>query len=324
MEKGEFQERTEVRQTEGAQVTKKSSATSLLCLIFAIATIGLGAYIAAEKLGFIGDKKVANDKQGTEKCLVTQEQVDNPEEGSIAEIVATANDELDIRDLIKEITIGAGDYAGSLRKTYDSNYIYVDMGGYKAAIKRSYSASFGNYRDLGAAAGSSAWDFLRNYLDTTLKDNGFEQKEFEALGYAEGYTARYESEELDAICTYESRPDYDTTVTCAKKSWMTDADKELYAAFYKAYGHEGVALGAPTITEGKDGYERAHVNISEGPGGAMGLFYHKKGEDWKFYMAVQQVLECSSFDTDELRDAFAGESCIGDAESGRQLKKFGE
>ncbi|HMQ96460.1 MAG TPA: hypothetical protein PKD19_04555 [Candidatus Saccharibacteria bacterium] len=68
------------------------------------------------------------------------------------------------------------------------------------------------------------------------------------------------------------------------------------------------------------GYQRAGVNVSGigGIGGSVALFYRKSTGTWVYFTNVQQAISCSEYDTDDLKNAFKGETCY--SEDNREVK----
>lgn len=85
---------------------------------------------------------------------------------------------------------------------------------------------------------------------------------------------------------------------------------------------DSVALTGPTVVKDSQtaGYQTVTVGINSYPypaGGSAGLFY-RKGGDWQFFAATQNELPCSDYNTDDLKNAYAGEPC-GSADGNTSL-----
>lgn len=75
----------------------------------------------------------------------------------------------------------------------------------------------------------------------------------------------------------------------------------------------GTQLSGLQIADAKiSGYQTAKASVS-GPtaraGGGVGLFYKAPNQDWKLFKIVQSVLSCSDYNTDDLKNAYAGVTC---------------
>lgn len=72
-------------------------------------------------------------------------------------------------------------------------------------------------------------------------------------------------------------------------------------------------LQEPIITNSTvQNYKRASINIwnRQSPvGGYAGLFYKTPTSGWQYFTGVQNGLQCSNFNTNDLKNAFAGEPC---------------
>lgn len=60
------------------------------------------------------------------------------------------------------------------------------------------------------------------------------------------------------------------------------------------------------------GYQNAMVGIGgiDSPGGAIAVFYKKDSGAWTYFTSTQDTIECSAFNTLDLRSAFKGYDCF--------------
>lgn len=131
------------------------------------------------------------------------------------------------------------------------------------------------------------------------------------------------------ICTTSVKTDKDFSeplfLSCANKS-AYDAPAASLQPFVNAlrtssaapveFRSDTVALAGPVVIKDSrtSGYQTASVGVNSYPlpaGGSEGMFYRKSG-DWQFFAATQGELPCSAYNTDDLKNAYAGEPC-GDA-----------
>lgn len=122
---------------------------------------------------------------------------------------------------------------------------------------------------------------------------------------------------------------YTTYVGCVDIANMANTLKE-YAPFVKAVDagtnmggsqdNDGTQISDLKIADSKTaGYQTAQMTVT-GPialvGGGMGLYYKAPNQDWKSFRVVQSVLNCSDYDTNDLKNAFVGAMCYeGEVES---------
>ncbi len=115
-----------------------------------------------------------------------------------------------------------------------------------------------------------------------------------------------------------------TYASCATPDEYKQASEMLqpfYAALVK--GDSTVDSTGPirlTFGEEKDssvsGYKNAWVsygNVTKNTnyvGGAAALFYKVGNNDWQYFRSSQSVLACSDYNTQDLRNAYKGETCI--------------
>jgi len=133
------------------------------------------------------------------------------------------------------------------------------------------------------------------------------------------------------ICTVSGTESIPIYVTCANKNAYTKVSsdvKPLVAAYRASNSSEdtsGSVFSTPTIKSSSvDGYQTASLSISsrQSIGGAAVLFYRKGTTDWKFFKTTQNELNCSDYNTDELKAAFADESCMSDTNTDTTVKDY--
>lgn len=142
---------------------------------------------------------------------------------------------------------------------------------------------------------------LHHFKDTTTKD-------------LRDSTTELQSD--DVICTVTSTM-MGITTTCEDKVAYTKLASDLRPL--------GLALASKdknTVLSGlemKDSqtadYQLATVNVTSynNYGGAMGLFYKDASNSgWKFFKTSQSILQCSDYDTDDLKNAYYGAVCLSD------------
>lgn len=151
----------------------------------------------------------------------------------------------------------------------------------------------------------SAEDYTK-LVDQTFTENGFEKTGEDWVPMGE-----YINWETGVVCTNVGggMPIY---FGCGHISWLDEDDVALANELAEAYeAKEGRTLGSVSISEDIEDsevkpYQRLTVSIP----GAAGLFYRVNPEaKWQFFMGTQAPLACSVYDTEDLRNAFAGEPC---------------
>lgn len=110
-------------------------------------------------------------------------------------------------------------------------------------------------------------------------------------------------------------------VTCSTYTTY-QANAEVQKPFYAAYTSSQDAtpdtmLGLPTTKPSTTaGYMTAQLPLSNDSnmvGSAIGLFYQTPDKTWHFFTGTQQALSCTSYNTTDLKKAYAGETCLGTA-----------
>ena len=163
-------------------------------------------------------------------------------------------------------------------------------------------------------------------VKTVLRENNLKETVLQAGDDRSMFTANYESDNIICVLS-DQKPfeqtsgseDYSVSLGCADKVAYNDNAKVLkpYFDVYKVqseYDTSKLALNTPVITQSPvDGYSRATVGIGgseyDAVGGFAGLFYSTPDGKLHFFKGTQSQIPCEDFDTDDIRKAFAGESC---------------
>ena len=93
--------------------TKKTS--TILMIVFLVTTLGFAGAFAWVMLNG-SNSGISTDKSDA-KCIVTQEQIDNPEEGTVAEVVADFDADSYVRGLIRKVDKKVREYLNELLET---------------------------------------------------------------------------------------------------------------------------------------------------------------------------------------------------------------
>lgn len=110
---------------------------------------------------------------------------------------------------------------------------------------------------------------------------------------------------------------------CGKTNWgfLSDEELHLVGELEKAYlekkGEYPRIINAYGAEAEKSQYEPYQV-LRVGLGGGLGLFYRvSPNDEWQFFAITQAPLECSEYNTDDLRKAFAGDVCYNGMEASK-------
>lgn len=132
---------------------------------------------------------------------------------------------------------------------------------------------------------------------------------------SKGIFGKYMYSSKSVVCNYDGDKSEPLYIACANIADYAPVAK-LAEPFIQAYrtsssgpGENAGYFGSPEIsTSAASGYQTATMTV----GGAMGIFYKKDGENWKYFKSAQQqpsALSCSFYDTTESKAAFKGEAC---------------
>ena len=316
----QFQARPQMQSTTSAPVSynqggaKKSS--SILIIVFLITTLGFAGAFAWAMLRGNGDTSA--DKTEA-KCVVTQEQVDNPEKDTVAEVVANYDEEKEVKTLVDELVAHIDTKEDTIARqaqalTYNAGTVFtkLDDGNYALTSK---SFGFMVTPAIADAVGpymSATEEFLTSKGFTKNTDLSFEQRSV------------YDKDNIRCSYSLNSSP---FLVACANTSWVDNSEKELVSALVKAYVAGGKEMDNGFITADADDivtssngkYERIKATyglINSITGSGYVLFYREVGAtDWTFVTGGNGIPDCALFEG-AAGEAFAGSGlgCATDAE----------
>ena len=132
------------------------------------------------------------------------------------------------------------------------------------------------------------------------------------------------------ICTVSGTESIPMYVTCANKNAYAKVSGDVkplvtaYRASHSDSSSEDI-FSAPTIKSSSvDGYQTASVGVAsrQGIGSAAALFYRKGTDEWKFFNFAQAELNCSDYNTADLKAAFADQPCISDSKTDTTVKDY--
>ncbi|MBR5647945.1 hypothetical protein IKW73_03385, partial [Candidatus Saccharibacteria bacterium] len=119
---------------------------------------------------------------------------------------------------------------------------------------------------------------------------------------------------------------YNTFMYCANTNWawLTEEEKtlikELGEAVKEKRGNDEVGVINVENRAIKNSQIAPYQKITVGMWNAAGLFYRTSESDkWQFFTTTQAGIECSEYNTDDLKKAFAGDQCSAQDENGNWI-----
>lgn len=240
----------------------------------------------------------------------------------------------------EEKTIYFQDMAEQYKEVYDvvttvtsgveTDWDYIDAGGYMTYGMTYKPEGLNTYVPMRLVISkkiknSNTGEKNVNVLKTKLEGAGFSSiGELPILGSAGPRIYGYEDSNKDVVCSAEEGNDgYNdfAVISCAKTdwSWLTDDEKnlisELETAYYDKTGRYPNVI-SDIENKIKNSQYSPYQTILVNVGGAAGLFYRTSPDaKWQFFVATQSALDCSDYNTDDLRKAFAGDVCYNGSTS---------
>lgn len=306
-EKGEFEARPEARPAESVTLprAKASPVTKILCFVFALIAVGLGAFIVYDKV-FRPELEKSSHPGGA----AIEAKVDNA-----AEINRK------VRKIVEDVRVMMIDLAAGepfeLEKEYDSNVTYEFADGYSTNLEATFGFMFA-MESSDKHLKITEREALKSKMSAVLGVYGLKPSKFVDSARIGDDTDYFTSDD-GYICEYTAAT-LPLIFDCGHNSWLSEEKKNLVKSLADAYKVSGIKDGVvyvdadpENIVTTEDGkYQRIMAYLS----GAAGLFYRETEGEWKFLKATQQATDCGWFDTDELKAAFAGMTCYEYSEDG--------
>lgn len=158
--------------------------------------------------------------------------------------------------------------------------------------------------------------------DITRTYEAFDLKKTDSRAIVGGYEATDIYTGKGLVCTVESIESQTSanTAACGLLSEYKDAAvkaKPLVDTLPRKT--DQTAVGSLKITDSQtQGYQKATLLIGEAysGGGAAALFYKKGSGQWAFFASTQEIIECSRYNSADLKNAFKGDACYDTAALG--------
>ena len=326
---------------EAPKKTKSGKAAKILCVVFALATVGLGGYIVYDKVS-AQNNAVSGSAPEKEQGINGTLPVDQRE---IVELDAESEILAITRELYGKVREYMGDYEYDVVTGLGLYGNSVDVAdGVSTSTEKEYAVKIGREYER-----NENQDYVHNRQQfLALRNNYSELKKIADEVYGahglkvvkEGIDGRdpgegdnyagYESDD-GKICDLYFTPSNQAFMvapveySCTHKAWLTDEKRELVKAlaesYYKANGEKVgyiSALPVNIVSSGIEGYQHVEANSEE----SILYFYRKSPDDeWIFFKDTQGVLLCSEFDTDDLKNAYAGERCYVEGQNEPKIVK---
>lgn len=169
---------------------------------------------------------------------------------------------------------------------------------------------------------SAAIDFLEKN-DFTLQKNEPTEADYEDGQKTSSYISDLINCNVYRLYYPDPKGNHYTSVSCAdtqsykKQAVITKPFYDIFIAKYPEYLEQvedntnPLLVTNPVIKNGLDKYKNAQVGFSKS--GIIVYFYQKPGGEWQYHTASSSILPvtCESFNTPEIKKAFAGISCYG-------------
>lgn len=225
---------------------------------------------------------------------------------------STSSDSWDISNVKAEVDKIVSMESGSNLTMRDALFplVAVNNGNSYTPAEMSYGAMF----DLYTTTSSPTVLEKEEKIKADLLSIGF--SEFAAFKDAPFYIVgdgTYEKGNI--ICTVGQSAH--VFVTCSEKNWVSnETDKfatQLSNAYYAKVNSYPLTIYVAGRTI-KDSSVSPYQTLQVGTDNAAGLFYRVSPDaEWQFFTSTQAELECSEYNTDDIRKAYAGDKCYDEA-----------
>lgn len=318
---GQQPEKTKIKK----MVSRKVVVGALGAVLLGGLIGSLGCYFAlANSSGSFEEKLGKAVEEAKEADGLEVAEVEDETTGETVKVVkvpvGNSDDDVAVREMAERLFKVANDmiYDGSdwhpsLVRVYNDLHPWYRPEGLKTTTEMTLSyglmfvtdvdGGFGNYngREEKILNGE-----VRDALIEELKRNGFTEYRSRPI-----WGDQYLNGEAGIICGVEG-PGLAFRAVCSSVNWYSTDNWDLKNELAEAYKQkEGdypliIRIDGDIKDSGYERYQRLTAAVSN----AAGLFYRVSPEsEWKFFQATQGIIECSEYNTDDLKRAFIGDKC---------------
>ena len=273
----------------------------VFCAILAIAGVVFGIY------------ELVDSNQKSQQISELKAQVESQgDDASLDDVTAIATkltqNDSEVKELINTLQAVIDETVGKASiKTYDNRIVLTKNEGFKTIlpIDRSYGVYSPYAEDI---------NVCNRVEDTTvdkLKELGFiDNSEINGPAYLVGH-ANMINNNTGIICNIPGSVPFE--VSCGHSAWVSDETitqaNKLSDAYYAVESSYPFSINLTNYVI-KDSLVSPYQTLKVPVSNAMGLFYRTSPDaDWKYFTATQDVLDCSEFSSQDLKNAFSGEIC---------------
>ena len=300
-------ELTEKEIEKAAEISAKKKGgkgAAIGMVFFALVAIGLGVWVAILLMA------------PKESCSKGNTTSGGSSSGGSSEVATTD----EFRKSVSDVQALLDEVYNSLKgNSYSYNYNYSTGLPIKISDNLWTTTSLGFGASIEATSGVDA---MRNNAIAVLKKHGMSNVTVPHFGAGEpgNDSSHYYKNDDGLYCAvYEvdkwngrERFNY----SCTNDSWLSEQDKELNIALAEAHkqSDEGKQYGATNYIQGwtrsiktspSGNYETIDAMFAD----SMGEFYRKTDGEWVYLTGTQQGIGCDTYNTDELKEAFEGQTC---------------
>lgn len=285
----------------------------IACAILAVAGISFGVYSliqANEKSKELANLKVQIENQdGSVAALEADEVVVSDDEKTITISDPMKNDTnvRKIVDIMQEVateTSGVGNI-----KSYDVDFPLVKNQNAKTLLRLEKSYGLYAFKELDDMDKSLE---IAEAINKKLKENGFvENGDVSGPSYVVG-DSNLINHDSGIVCNINSGLPF--IAGCGHTSWISNDTislaNKLADAFFAVENTYPFSINFDHYAIKDSPISPYQILINVAVSNAKGLFYRTGPDaDWQYFTTTQGVLNCSDFNTQDLKNAFAGETC---------------
>lgn len=229
--------------------------------------------------------------------------------------------EVMVQKLVAEVKVqiekDVAEYGIKLNEFQDENLIYYRPEGFEVAIalNRSYGFEVAGQNEVNLNELENQGYYAYKEIGEMLENKGFVRLDGNYATGSAGSEILYVNEGDGIVCGV---PFWGVSLSCAATDWYDKDDAELSNELAKVYNEatgENATLLRARVADIKNSPVAPYQNISVGMQGFGAMFYRMSPEaEWVYFTSGQMGPSCEDFNTDDVRKAFAGESCWSEGE----------
>lgn len=292
--------------TSAPEKPKKSKGlviTVIIMTIFAIAGIAAAIYFFMDANNKANDNSELKAKLDLIEAETGTELIETEQGGAAVTVVAESTDDA-VKAIVSKIYDALSEDLPNQRfyRIFDGDgIIKIPNSDVYTIAEKSYGVTSGSQTNNHDEIMQKAHPIARSVLTS----NGYSMVKELMFG-----DELYYNQNSDIYC-WISMSSSPFSSDCSSGKWLSEENAGLILALAKAADTDFVSASSKDIQNSSiSPYQKLTGRVAN----AAGLFYRvSPNAEWQFFTGTHVIVDCDKFNTEDLRKAFAGDTCWDDA-----------